>query len=409
MKMNCVFLGYFIAAVTLTMNVAAIVDPAANNYFYSDSVPEATGKFVAACKEVNGSLEYFNHTMLGPQNETLQATICFLGRLNSRSVVFTISGTHGIEGYAGSMAQISLLHMSHIALSKNISIVNLHMVNPYGAAYVTKENEDNVDQLKNAGMYYNLNYDNPILQQLIDGIDLPNLWNTTVKYNAFVLFGQLQAQYGADAVNLALKTGQGKRPQGIAYFGSSKSWSSKIIDNVIQKYMSSPTNILLIDWHTAVGEYGYWSYLPLDGETEYYFKKWAPNASAMTYDIGLPTGGELVYSFIKKRTGAKRLLRVTWEAGTYDVTPTIDAMFFERLHCRFYGNPTEPFCQQVIANIKEYFYPQNTNWKNSTYHDINKLLPLVLNGFSNEVNCGTSVKASMLLIVARFLMCMFKH
>ncbi|CAF3323234.1 unnamed protein product [Rotaria socialis] len=398
--MTRMFLWYFIVTLNFATKIRAVIDTVPSDFFFSSNVPEATSKFVNACNIANGSFEYFNHTMVGPQNEELQATVCVVGKSDARGVVFTISGTHGIEGYAGSMAQISLLHMSDMVLWKNIKIVNLHMINPYGAAYTTKENEDNADQLKNVAAYYNLNYDNAILQELIDGIDLPNLNNMTTLQNAFLTFQKLQTKYGAEAVNLALKTGQGKRPQGVAYFGLSKSWSSQIIDGVISKYVGKPEKILLIDWHTAVGNYGYWTYLALDSDTADIFKKWVPAASTEPYDIGLPTGGEVAYTFVKERTGAKRVFRVTWEAGTYNVTPNTNAMFFQRLHCRFYGSATEPFCQQVIANTKEYFYPQGANWKNLTYYDINRVLPLVLSGFANEeVNCGPLAQVSILLIV----------
>ncbi len=162
----------------------ATTDPVADNFYYSNNVTEATSKFTAACNDTGGSVEYITHPDKGAHEEQLQATVCALGNSQARSIVFTISGTHGVEGYAGSMAQISMLQGPSSIFAADVRMVHLHMINPYGASYILIENEQNADQLKNEAMYYTLAYDNPILQQLIDGIDLPNMGNTTVQQNA---------------------------------------------------------------------------------------------------------------------------------------------------------------------------------------------------------------------------------
>ena len=366
-------------------------DPAAENFYYSENVPEATSKFTAACNYANGSMEVINHPLRGAQGEQLQVVVCTLGDPSARSVVFSISGTHGIEGYAGSMAQISMLRGPPSMLPRGIRIVHVHMINPYGASYILKENEDNADQLKNTGGYYSLNYDNPIVQQLMDGIDWPNLGNETVQQNAVGLFMQLIGRYGEEAVNLALKTGQGKRPRGIAYFGPYKSWSSNTTDYVVTKYLGTVDDILLLDWHTAVGPYGEWSFLAEDQTSEAAFRKWAPQALVVPSDVGIPTGGDSPYARIKTMTKAKRLITGAWEAGTYNVTLQTNALFLLRLYCRFYVNAVNPFCENVIGQIRNYFYPFAADWKNLTYHHINELLPKVLAGFAAEANNAAAV------------------
>ncbi|CAF2657114.1 unnamed protein product [Rotaria sp. Silwood2] len=280
-----------------------------------------------------------------------------------------------------------------------VRMVHLHLINPYGASYILKENEQNADQLKNEPMYYTLDYDNPILQRLIDQIDIPNLGNVSVRQKAFAVFAQLIADYGEEAVNLALKTGQGKRPQGIAYFGPSKSWSSQTEEYVIDKYIPYATNILLIDWHTAVGPYGAWSFVPIDDESETAFKRWAPNDLMSSYDLGLPTDGRLPYATIKVKTKARRVIRGFWEAGTYNVTMETNAMFMLRLYCRFYSNMTDPFCKDIISKTQEYFYPQADEWKKLTYNAINNVLPKVLSGFAAELSIGIKLIVSDLCII----------
>ena len=380
-------------------------DPAAENFYYSENIFEATNKFISACNYANGSREVIDHPQLGAQGEKLQVVVCALGDPAARSVVFSISGTHGIEGYAGSMAQISMLRGPPSMLPRGIRIVHVHMLNPYGASHILKENEDNADQLKNSAGYYSLNYDNPILQRLMDGIDWPNLGNSTTQQNTIGFFMQLVGEYGEEKVNLALKTGQGKRPRGIAYFGPYKSWSTNTTEYVVTKYLRDVDDILLIDWHTAVGPYGEWSFVPENPESETAFKRWLPQAPTVPFDVGTPAGGRLPYSWVKTMTNAKRLITGLWEAGTYNVTLEINAAFLLRLYCRFYSSPADPFCEEIIKQTRNFFYPYAADWKNQTYHRINDYLPKVLAGFAAEANHAAAPMLSVLSIMVGIIIC----
>lgn len=398
----------FVNSFSIFLNCDAS-DPSSDNYYYSNNVTEATTKFVAACNYANGSVEYLNHTERGANGEMLQATVCSVGDPTKRAVVYTISGTHGVEGYAGSMAQISMLRGNSSMYPPGVRMVHLHMVNPYGASHILKENEQNADQLKNQAMYYALNYDYPILQTLMDEINLSSLGNQSARDHAYAVFGQLIAQYGEQAVNLALKTGQGKRPQGIAYFGPSKSWSSQMEDHVVNKYLPTATDILLIDWHTAVGPYGAWSFMPVDEDSAAAFKRWVPNGLTTEYDLGVPTGGQSPYSNVKALTRANRVIRGLWEAGTYNATMTTDGMLLLRLYCRFYSDTNDPFCAGIISQTKEYFYPQSDEWKVLTFNGINNVLPKVLHGFAAEISFGIQLVNSQFYVALACTIALLWH
>lgn len=388
---------------------ASYVDPTSDQFFFSNTITQANAKFVAACHYANGSLENMTHPERGSQNETLQTIVCVVGNSSARSAVYTLSGTHGIEGFAGSMAQISMLRGPPSMYPAGIRMVHVHMLNPYGASHIYKENEQNADQFKNVAGYYALGYDNPIAQELMDGIDWPNLGNATTRQNTMLFFQQLLAKYGSDAVNRALKTGQGKRPQGIAYFGPSKSWSSNTHEYVVMKYLKNIENLLLIDWHTAVGPYGDWTFLPIDDETEKSFISWVQNGLVMKNDVEIPTGGEKGYTGVQRSLNLKKFRRGFWEAGTYNVTMDTNAMFILRLYCRFYSNPNDPLCQQIIQQTREYFYPQSADWKNMTYYRINELLPKLLSGFASEVKNGAVSCLSNVFLLIIILAFSFSH
>jgi len=156
-------------------------DPFTGSYTYTFATPrdyfsttftEADGKFVEACGHAGGKLQYFDHRLTGADGEKLRAVVCHHGPDDAENVLFTVSGTHGVEGFAGSAVQIGqLMNPDEFALPAGWRVVHVHMVNPYGASWVLKENEDNADQLKNSGALYAQGIDNPILDELIDTIE----------------------------------------------------------------------------------------------------------------------------------------------------------------------------------------------------------------------------------------------
>ena len=61
------------------------------------------------------------------------------------------SGTHGIEGYAGSAIQLAILDtIAKTPTQNRPSLVLMHAVNPYGMAHYRRFNEQNVDLNRNA-------------------------------------------------------------------------------------------------------------------------------------------------------------------------------------------------------------------------------------------------------------------
>ncbi|WP_404294944.1 DUF2817 domain-containing protein (plasmid) [Microvirga sp. RSM25] len=47
---------------------------------------------------------------VGPNGEKLITDVAYLGSVDAKNLLVLVSGTHGVEGYCGSAAQLSLLH-----------------------------------------------------------------------------------------------------------------------------------------------------------------------------------------------------------------------------------------------------------------------------------------------------------
>ncbi|MBM3573137.1 MAG: DUF2817 domain-containing protein [Alphaproteobacteria bacterium] len=77
--------------------------------FFSARVDEAGEKFLDACTRAGAQTALFRHPRGGPHGETLHTIVARLGRSDAPNRRVIVSGTHGIEGHAGSAIQCAVL------------------------------------------------------------------------------------------------------------------------------------------------------------------------------------------------------------------------------------------------------------------------------------------------------------
>lgn len=111
-------------------------------------------------------------------------------------------------GFVGSAVQISLIRNESsrgYVLPTNTYALHLHMLNPYGASYSYKENEHNVDLLKNLNGHYedfaswNVS-GNTVLERFIDALNIPQVHLPQVQQQAVAAYQSMVQQYGAGFV-----------------------------------------------------------------------------------------------------------------------------------------------------------------------------------------------------------------
>ena len=76
--------------------------------------------------------------------------VVLIGSKDAKHFLVLCSGTHGVEGFAGSGIQTGLLREGIASKIKaNVGIIMIHAINPYGFAYLRRFNEDNIDLNRN--------------------------------------------------------------------------------------------------------------------------------------------------------------------------------------------------------------------------------------------------------------------
>lgn len=115
---------------------------------FSESYAEARGKFLSAAEAIGAEI----HSLQVAKDDSgdYQMDVAIIRGTGAGLLVIS-SGTHGVEGYAGSAIQICILRqLAERRTSFGPTVALVHAVNPYGMAHFRRFNENNVDLNRNA-------------------------------------------------------------------------------------------------------------------------------------------------------------------------------------------------------------------------------------------------------------------
>ena len=177
--------------------------------YFSATYSDARAKFLSACLDVKATVRSYENPERGPAGESLFTDATWIGPDNAPNVVVVPSSTHGVEGFAGSAIQIGLLLDPDAPKpSGDVALLLVHAINPYGFAWLRRENEDNVDLNRNFVDHENKNYpENDLFEEIVDHL-IPVEWNDTAYQSYLTAIQSLNEKYGEVPVRKAMHTGQ---------------------------------------------------------------------------------------------------------------------------------------------------------------------------------------------------------
>jgi hypothetical protein len=335
-------------------------------WLWSDDYLQADYRFRRACALAGADTVSFEHPLKGPGGETLRLSACRIGASQPRHVVLVTSGTHGVEGYAGSAIQTGILNqIDGYRLRSDLAIVMVHAINPWGLAWDRRENEDNVDLFRNF-IYCDPPYaNNPLYDQLDFAIN-PAEWIGPERERAERAIAEYIAAHGEDAFVSIVRRGQHDHPNGLTYHGRGPSWSKTRVDEIARRYICPGARVANLEIHTSWGKLDEClaiSYAP-EGST-----KLARIHRWLTEMVYLPGADPLIpmhpftpFEYLEKLIPGVEVTAVVLECGTYDCGMSLDCdrhsnYVFTR------GDPMSSQGLQARQTMRRYCYPDSIEWK----------------------------------------------
>ena len=217
---------------------------------YSPDYAAARARFRNVALRAGATLDSLPIAALGPNGESLTIDIAWLGARRPRRVVLHITGIHGVEAFAGSATQLALL-AAPPPLPADGALVFVHVLNPYGMAWLRRANEHNVDLNRNFHPEQGVWTGTPPLYKRLDALLNPA---SPPERDAFALrLAVAGLRHGVRAVRQAIAYGQQRYPRGLFYSGWVLEPGPRLFIEWMQSQLHAAETLFAIDMHTGLG------------------------------------------------------------------------------------------------------------------------------------------------------------
>jgi hypothetical protein len=330
---------------------------------FHDNYRDARDDFLAIAKTKGWDLQSFDHPEEGPHGGTLAADVAYKADADVDSLLLTISGTHGIEGAAGSACQLAWLSTEK---PENVAIVHVHAINPYGFAWRRRVDHRNIDVNRNFVDFEQPLPANPSYDELADSL-APDIWDDISDQISRIAWRDFIARKGEQAFAQAIMLGQYHHPQGLYFGGNGPSWSRRTFHQIVERHGADRKNLLIIDLHSGLGARGQADLIcrqPDDSDAMRRARRWfgekvhAPVALA---NVPAEVSGAL-RSAPERWLPNAEVTALAVEFGTYPADKVFDAIRADNwLH--HHGDLSSPRGQAIKATMREMFCPRDPLWQ----------------------------------------------
>jgi len=338
---------------------------------FSVDYETARERFLAATGALGGALR--RHENPVATAGVLTTDVATFGPDDASRGLLVISGTHGLEGPAGSAGQSAWLESrARAGMPGDVRVVVVHALNPWGFAHWSRTNEDNVDLNRNFVDFASGLPDNPRYREL-HAIACPDRLETGTLDAIEVGLKRYAVKHGYDALNDGLGGGQYAFADGLHYGGTGPTWSRRVLESVIERELAGIPRVGVIDWHTGRGEFGQPFFLCFSPPGSRGFRRaidwWGEQAIVAKDSIGEAYEGDappprsgLLFSGVERALGAEtETAGAVIEFGTYPPDRVIRAELIDRL--LKFGDTGEHQRAALRAAVIEAFCPADAAWR----------------------------------------------
>ena len=338
---------------------------------WKNNYSEARHLFREYCsKTYNGyNKKSGNFFIDGDQETTID--YLFLQHEQSKKLHILISGTHGVEGYAGSAIQFKtldiILKKSESSSDAPISYLMIHALNPYGYKNNRRCTKNNIDLNRN---YLETdNFHEPDYPHQIFELVSTYLFSFYFIY----LFFSILFQYGYTKAREYIVKGQYSYEQGLFYGGKKREQNITVLETLLSGIdYKSYDDIYIFDIHTGLGKYGELSVMVFEQDTVETLTNLPYNIHTKLVNMGTDnmykeSKGSIVdgiYEYFEKRHEKININPIILEYGTYSNLRIFAGLLLENYYYRniFQRNMLEGW-HDANQKLKSLFYIKNEDWQ----------------------------------------------
>lgn len=320
---------------------------------------DSRNRFLAAAARAGATLTTYAHPLSGPEDEPLACDVARLGAANPEMLLVLITGVHGVEHYPGSASVCDWMDRgASTGLPDGMGAVIVHSINPWGAAWSRRYNEENVDLARNF-----LDFDAP-LPAHPPYEEVEPLLRTMDGHEAHETIAKLFARLGEREAIDALMSGQYEYPDGFSFGGLAPTWSRETIEQILAKHVGNAERVSLVEFHSGLGPWG--EVMPVSMQTGkdlerarcYYGGNIiAPRVEKGTHGApGHTTDGYLTI------LGDCEVTSIVLEYGTYPPAVSLPVLLADHwVHAN--GEALTEFGRKIASDNLEMHCPSDVDWQ----------------------------------------------
>ncbi len=347
----------------------------------------ARRKFFLAAELAGTSVRTYRHPMAGPGGEELATDVAWLGDKQARGVVVLTSGVHGPELFCGSGAQVDALLDRDRTRDRDVALLLVHAVNPYGTAWLRRTNEDNIDINRNFIDFDRPLPENPGYVALADDFVAADATAATLAA-ADARIAAYGRQHGEPALRIATSGGQYSHPLGMFYGGKRPAWSRLTMEAILADYgLRDRALVAALDFHTGAGPFGYCEPI-YSGDPAHpgcaRLKQWIGPAMTIQRDGKSATPPQVgLSSDLWERSCGAHSAYVSFEYGTVPTEEVIGSLRAEHiLHRQGRNDWHAPEVKAVKQRLLDAFAPDRPEWREMVILQARLLLDRVARGLA---------------------------
>ena len=354
---------------------------------FRPSYADARQCFIDAQQGVSSALirsqQHYLHPLKGPAQEELGCDVLQLGISETpQQLLVLISGTHGVEGFAGSAIQSDCLPLLEDVLQRHpsLGVILIHAFNPWGFAWLRRYDHEGIDLNRNFVDFHAPLPDNPDYERLHKRL----LTSPAVTPDNL---HQLWQDMDLATFTEAVTRGQYRHPDGLFFGGTAPSWSRRNLQQITAApVFAAAERLAVIDLHTGLGPYGYGEVIndhPANSAGFHCAQAWyLDNAQSTVLGESVSSLKQGLLDYHWHRVIGDRGCFVTLEFGTYAPNRLLASLINEQ---RLHNGTTKKaeareINHEVVQALKQFFYPEETSWQQQVLFRGRQIIAMALSG-----------------------------
>ena len=321
----------------------------------------------------------------GPDHEVLITDTAWIGAEDASKALVIISGTHGIEGFAGNAVELDWLRLladGTVIIPDDTALLMIHALTPWGYAWQRRCDADGVDLNRNIVDFSKALPNNSGYEQLRSALFI---FDAQQRQAAFTEFEQ---QHGRDAFERAISAGQYTDPSGPFYGGRAPAHGRRVTEELIQRYALASRDLAVIDVHTGLGSYGYGEIIcdhEPDSPATAMAKSWYGDSVMLPLlgtSTSVPKTGLLDFAWHSIMN--QRSCYITLEFGTYATHELFEVLLQDHL---LWSKKTDGVNEEAKREhrklMRHHFCPDDKAWQEMVLFRARQVIRQALHGVSS--------------------------